>query len=68
MNIGIYSKRTLVLALWDLVSPHAHAGFPVVGQAGAALVAGSLAVPAVPEDVAFGFIGEDSVQPLAVGS
>lgn len=66
--ININKLRTLVLALGDLVSPHAHTGFPVIGKSGAALVAGSLAVPAVPENVTFGFIGEDTVQPLAVRS
>lgn len=58
--------RTLVSALGDLVSPHAHTGFPVVSKSGAALVAGGFSVPAVPEDVALGFVGEDTVQPLAV--
>ena len=55
-----------VLALGDLVSPHAHTGFSVVSEPRAALVAGSLSVPAVPENVAFGLIREDTVQPLAV--
>lgn len=59
--------RTLVPALGDLVSPHAHTGFPVVGKSGAALVAGGFTVPAVPEDVAFTCVGEDTVQTLAVG-
>lgn len=60
--------RTLVSALGDLVGPHAHARFPVVGKSGAALVAGRLAVPAVPEHVAFSLVGEDTVQPRAVRS
>lgn len=56
-----------VLALWDLVSPHADAGFAVVRQTRGALVTGGFSVPAVPEDVAFGLVGEDTVQTRAVG-
>lgn len=51
----------LVSALRDLVSPHAHPGFPVVGESRAALVTGSFTIPAVPENVAFGVISEDAV-------
>lgn len=59
--------RTFVPAFGDLVGPHADAGFPVVGESGAALVAGGFTVPAVPEDVTFVLVGEDTVQPRAVG-
>lgn len=58
---------TLVTALGNLVGPHAHTGFTVVGKSGGALVAGGLSVPAVPEHIALGVIGEDSVQAGAVG-
>lgn len=57
------STRTLVPALGHLVGPHAHTRFPVVSESGAALVAGSLAIPAVPEHVAFLLVREDTVQP-----
>jgi len=53
---------TFVSAFGHLVSPHAHPGFTVIGQSGAALVAGRLAVPAVPEDIALFLIREDAVQ------
>lgn len=58
----------LVFAFGHLVSPHAHTGFPVVSEPRAALVAGSLSVPAVPENVTFSFIREDAVQPRTVRS
>lgn len=45
-----------------MVGPHAHPGFTVVGQSGAALVAGRLAVPAVPKDVALLLVGEDAIE------
>ena len=59
---------TFVLALGDLVGPHANSRLTVVRQTGRALVAGRLAVPTVPEGVALLLVGEDSVQPRAVGS
>jgi len=59
-------ELTLVLALRDLVSPHADASFSVVGEAGRALVAAGFTVPAVPEDVALGLVGEDAVETRAV--
>jgi len=61
-------KPTFVLALGDLISPHAHASIAIVSQSGGALVSGGLAVPAVPEHVALVLIGEDAVQAGAVGS
>lgn len=51
---------------WDLIGPGAHAAFPAVSQARGALVAAGLAVPAAPEDVTLGLIGEDSVQARAI--
>lgn len=57
---------TLVLALRDLIGPHADARFPVVSETGRALVAARFSAPAVPEDVALGLIGEDSVEAGAV--
>lgn len=48
-------------ALRNLVSPHAHTGFSVVGKSGAALVARSFTVPAVPEHIALSFIREDAI-------
>lgn len=57
---------TFVSTLWHLIGPHAHPGFAIVGQSGAALVARCLAVPAVPEDVAFLLVGEDAVEPGAM--
>lgn len=58
---------TFVFALGHLVGPHADPSFAVVGQPGAALVPGRLAVPAVPEDVAFLLVGEDPVESRAMG-
>lgn len=52
----------------DLIGPGADTGVAVVSQARCALVAGSLTVPAAPENVAFALIGEDTVQTGAVGS
>lgn len=59
---------TLVLAFWNLIGPHANPGFTVVCESGGALVSGGFAVPAVPEHVAFGLVGEDAVEAFAVGS
>lgn len=61
------SGDLLVAALGHLVGPHADACLTVVGESGGALVARGLSVPAVPEDVALGLIGKDSVQAGAVG-
>lgn len=58
--------NTFVSTLGHLVGPHAHPGFTVVGQSRAALVAGGLAVPTVPEDVALLLVGEDAVEAGAV--
>lgn len=52
---------TLISAFWNLVSPHAHASFSVVGKSGAALIARSFTIPAVPEDVAFSVVSEDTI-------
>lgn len=57
---------TFVSALRHLIGPHAHPGFTIVGQSRAALIAGGLAVPTVPEDVALLLIGEDAVEAGAV--
>lgn len=57
---------TFVSALGHLVGPHAHPSFTVVGESGAALIAGGLAVPTVPEDVALLLVGEDAVEAGAV--
>lgn len=57
---------TFVSAFGHLVGPHAHPGLAVVGQSGAALVTGCLAVPAVPEDIALLFVREDAVEAGAV--
>ncbi|TGZ57268.1 hypothetical protein DBV15_09868 [Temnothorax longispinosus] len=54
--------NTFVSAFGHLVGPHAHPGLTVVGQSGAALVAGGLAVPTVPEDVALLLVGKDAVE------
>ena len=59
---------TFNFAFLDLIGPGADAGLAVVGQARGALVAGSLAVPAAPEDVAFAVVGEDTVEARAVAS
>lgn len=53
--------HTFMFALGDLISPHAYAGFSVVGKSRTALITGSFSVPAIPEDVAFGLIREDTV-------
>lgn len=60
------SGNFFVSALGYLIGPHADTRFAIVGESGGALVPGGLSVPAVPEDVAFGLIGEDAVQPFAV--
>ena len=57
----------LGLAFWDVVHPVAHTSLPVVGEAGATLVAGGLTVPARPEHGAVLLVGEDAVQVGAVG-
>lgn len=54
------------LAGSNLISPGTNAGFLAVGQARSALIAASLSVPAAPEDVALGFIGENTVKAGAV--
>lgn len=46
---GRVTLTALGIALGDMVHPVAHAGLPVVGEAGGALVAGGLTVPAGPE-------------------
>lgn len=60
------TKFTFVFAFWDLIGPHAHASFTIVSKSGGALVTGGFSVPAVPEDVAFGFVGEDTVKTRAM--
>lgn len=72
MNCFLFQKLflsvlTFDLALWDLVSPHADTGVPVVGQAGGALVAARLSVPTIPEGVTLDLVREDTVQSGAVG-
>lgn len=63
-----FVDSTFFLAGGDLVGPGANAALLVVSQSGGALVATGLAVPATPEDVAFGLIGEDTVQTGTVRS
>lgn len=62
------TEYTFFLALGNLVSPGADTRVTVVSQTGRALVAARLAVPAAPEDVALGVVGEDTVQTRAVRS
>lgn len=62
MQFAISEIDTFVSALGHLVGPHAHPGLTVVGQSGATLVAGGLAVPTVPEDVALLLVREDTVE------
>jgi len=62
LEFSISEIGTFVSAFGHLVGPHAHPGFTVIGQSGAALVARRLAVPAVPEDVAFLLVREDAIQ------
>lgn len=57
---------TFVSAFGHLVGPHAHPSLTIVGQSGAALIAGRFAVPAVPEDVALLLVGEDAVEARAM--
>lgn len=52
----------------NLIGPGTNAAFPAVSQAGGALITASFAVPAAPENIAFGLVGEDSVQARAVRS
>lgn len=68
INVKIWKWRlTFVPALRDLISPHTHAGFSVVSESRTALIAGSFTIPAVPEDVAFLFVSEDTVKSCTVG-
>lgn len=50
-----------------MISPHADSGFTVVSESGTALVPGGLSVPAIPENVAFLLVGEDTVESRAMG-
>lgn len=59
---------TFILAFGNLIGPHAHTGFTVVGKTRRTLVTGSFTVPAVPEDVTLGVISEDTVQSSTMGS
>lgn len=59
---------TLFLAGGYLVGPGANAALLVVSQARGALIATGLAVPAAPENVALGVIGEDTVETGTVRS
>lgn len=65
-NLNAYPKLTVTFTLWHLVGPHADTGFAVVGETGGTLVPGGLSVPAVPEDVALGVVGEDAVEAFTV--
>lgn len=56
------SEHTFVLAFRYLIGPHTDSGFTVVSESRTALVSGSLSVPAIPEYVAFLFVGEDTVE------
>ncbi|KYQ60241.1 hypothetical protein ALC60_00649 [Trachymyrmex zeteki] len=57
---------TFVSAFGHLVGPHAHPGFTVIGQSRTALIAGGLAIPTVPENVALLLIRENTVKAGAV--
>lgn len=60
------TQLTILSTGGDLIGPGANTAFPAVSQARGALVTASLSVPAAPEDVTFGLIGEDSMQAGAV--
>ncbi|KYN18312.1 hypothetical protein ALC57_09419, partial [Trachymyrmex cornetzi] len=57
---------TFVSAFGNLVGPHAHPSFTVIGQSGTALITGGLAIPTVPEDITLLLIREDAVEAGAV--
>lgn len=59
-------KLAFISAFWYLIGPHADTCFTIVCQSRWALVAAGFAVPAIPEDIAFIFIGEDTVQARTV--
>lgn len=69
-NITIWALESTAnlffLAGSDLISPGTNAGLLAVGQSRSALIAASLSVPAAPEDVTLGIIGEDTVKTGAV--
>ena len=56
-----------LVATVDVVGPDANAMLRVVGQAGGALVARGLAVPARVEDATVGGVGKEAVETRAVG-
>ena len=60
-------RFTVVSALGYLIGPHAHTCFTIVCEAGAALVSRSFAVPAIPENVTFLLIGENTIKTSTVG-
>lgn len=64
----IYYLPTFLFTVGNLIGPGTNAAFPAVSQAGGALITASFAVPAAPENIAFGLVGEDSVQARAVRS
>lgn len=53
---------TFIFAFWNLIGPHANTCFTIVCQTGWALIAASFTIPAIPESVTLGFIGEDAIQ------
>lgn len=60
------SVLTISFAFGYLIGPHADACFAIVSETRGALIPGCFSVPTIPKYIAFGFIGENTVETFAV--
>lgn len=53
---------TFISTFGYLIGPHTNASFTIISQSGWTLIAAGFTVPTIPENIAFIFIGKDTIQ------